>query len=253
MFLMDEKRLGINYKITPQPARWFHPPASLNFGLFQDYQNEGRAIEVFMNKIKNMSGKRFGKLICLGLSSRAPGSMGVFWRTACDCGKMLDVCGANMRRGNTKSCGCQREISVSKHGQYGKKVYHIWQGMRDRCSNHKATSWKYYGGKGVVVCDRWNSFRNFYNDMGDPPFGTSIDRIDTAGNYTPKNCRWANSRLQSRNKRNNRHISHGGRSMILNDWATFTGLRNTTVHNRLKVGWSIKDALTIKSRKRGNR
>lgn len=88
------------------------------------------------------------------------------------------------------------------HGLSATLAYNSWKLMIYRCTSPKAPNYSYYGGQGVTVCDRWKSFENFLEDMGDRPAGMSLDRIDSNGNYEPGNCRWATKSEQSRNSRN---------------------------------------------------
>ena len=82
--------------------------------------------------------------------------------------------------------------------------YNTWSSMKQRCLNPNNPHYKYYGGRGIKICDRWlNSFENFFTDMGKRPKGKySIDRIDNYGNYEPENCRWVKTELQALNKSN---------------------------------------------------
>lgn len=95
--------------------------------------------------------------------------------------------------------------------------YNIWTGIKQRCTNKDHSYFKYYGGKGVTICDRWaNSFQNFYDDMGPRPSeGHSIDRIKTSGNYEPSNCKWSTWDEQHRNKTNNRNVIVNGVTMCV--------------------------------------
>lgn len=87
------------------------------------------------------------------------------------------------------------------HGMTNTPIYKTWKRMKDRCSNPNNKNYKYYGGRGIKVCDRWvNSFENFYEDMGDKPKGLVIDRINNDGNYEPNNCRWVTITENNRNK-----------------------------------------------------
>lgn len=91
----------------------------------------------------------------------------------------------------------------ASHGP-GSPTHNSWRGMIKRCTNSTNASWKYYGARGVKVCDRWRGpagFDNFLADMGEKPEGTSIDRIDGDGDYTPDNCRWATFQAQAQTRR----------------------------------------------------
>jgi hypothetical protein len=97
----------------------------------------------------------------------------------------------------------QREAnSVHGHNNNHSRspTYNSWRNMRGRCSNPNSWDWKYYGGRGIKVCERWNDFRNFLEDMGERPTGMTLDRKENNGNYEPLNCRWADSKTQSTNK-----------------------------------------------------
>lgn len=125
----------------------------------------------------------------------------------------------------------------AKHGMYKTKVYHAWQTMRDRCSNPKNSRFHRYGGRGITVCERWQEFENFYADMGDAPRGTSLDRIDTDGNYEPSNCRWATPKQQSNNTSTNTHVTHDGKTQTLAQWAAELGIPYSRIVYRHTRGW----------------
>lgn len=136
------------------------------------------------------------------------------------------------------------------HGLSTERVYAIWCGMWTRCTNPNRDGWPDYGGRGITVCDRWRSFENFLQDMGQPPPGHSIDRIDVNGNYEPTNCRWATRAVQARNSRRTRLFTYQGETLPMKDWAARVGMSYWSLRWRLDDGWPIEQALTKPMRRR---
>jgi hypothetical protein len=126
----------------------------------------------------------------------------------------------------------------------GSPEYITWSGMHMRCGNPKNISYRYYGGKGVKVCERWNSFENFYADMGPRPEGMTLDRIDPAKDYEPGNCRWATPAQQNRNSSIAKHITIGDRTQCIADWLSEAGVARSTYNQRIRFNWSQVSALT---------
>lgn len=215
------------------------------------------------NKIIDLTGQRFGKLVALEYVGRKRGHS--FWRCKCDCGNESVVRYQLLAKGSTKSCGClEREnriknvmrshakhrVSASsaffeKHGAlYNHPLYHIWKGLFARCENPKSAHYRHYGGRGIKVCDRWRpenqGFENFVNDMGKRPSKKhSIDRIDVNGDYSPENCRWATDLQQANNMRRNRHIYLNGERFTPRELNLMLGIPYVRIIDGLRLGLDI--------------
>jgi hypothetical protein len=120
--------------------------------------------------------------------------------------------------------------------------------MRQRCQNPHNKKYAQYGGRGIRVCERWEKFQNFLEDMGEKPPGKMIERVDNNGNYGPENCRWATAKEQANNTRRNRWISYSGMTLTLTGWATRIGMTPGSLYERLQK-LPISEALTKEKRK----
>lgn len=144
------------------------------------------------------------------------------------------------------------------HAANDKKTpeYDAWSGMLSRCRNPSDARYPRYGARGITVCERWNRFENFLEDMGLRPSSKhSLDRKENDGNYTPENCQWATKREQANNRRVTKMLTYEDRTQPLTLWADEFGISQITLRRRLQEGMSVDDALTKpirKSRRRGS-
>ncbi len=181
----------------------------------------------------DLTGKRFGLLTVWQPSKRRSSSRQRYWICSCECGKReFEVNGANLRNGNTRSCGCSRRgkyrasrLRRVRHGHStpATPTYISWQCMRQRSRCN-----------GVPCSPRWAMFENFLTDMGERPEGHTLDRRDNSLGYDPENCRWANRSTQNRNTRANRWISLRNETMVLQDAARRIGVAQNTVYGYMK-------------------
>lgn len=132
------------------------------------------------------------------------------WAVLCGCGKVFVTRLDHLRYGNSRSCGCSftparrsKASTVHGHNKSGgpTRTYTTWQAMRTRCLRKAHHKYPMYGGRGITICSRWDSFITFLRDMGERPVGKSIDRIDNDTGYEPGNCRWATPKEQNANRR----------------------------------------------------
>lgn len=123
--------------------------------------------------------------------------------------------------------------------------------MITRCRNTKNPGYQSYGAKGVTVCDRWLEFELFLADMGERPLGTTIDRIESSGNYEPGNCRWATHVEQNNNRRNNIVLTVGGVTKVLSAWAQEMLVDARLIWSRIfHRGWGVEEAVLTPTLKR---
>lgn len=194
-------------------------------------------------------GDRFGRLVVIGPAKDEHKRK--YYRCRCDCGTEKDVCGSLLSLGHTRSCGClgmdmlmERNIT---HGRSKTRTYNIWCAMKERCNTMSVAGYKNYGGRGIIVCDRWlHSFENFLEDMGEcPSKNHSIDRIDINGNYEPSNCRWATTKEQGNNTRRNVRIEHNGEMKTISEVSDIVGLPYRTIYYRIfAYGWTPDRAVS---------
>jgi hypothetical protein len=150
--------------------------------------------------MRDRIGEKSGMLTVVGLIG--PCHRDYLWRCSCECGGWRDLPGNKIKR--TRSCGCLGW--PVKHGLSKRPEYYVWKAMIGRCTNPDHPQFKWYGGRGISVCERWMDVEKFFEDMLPRPDGPrmSIDRIDNDGDYEPGNCQWITQSENSRKAANTR-------------------------------------------------
>lgn len=164
-----------------------------------------------MPKVIDLTGQRFGRLVVIKRIENTGKNGQKRYLCKCECGNETTALADNLKRGHVTSCGCYaRERATeckTKHGMNRTRLHRIWLCMKNRCSNPRNAGYKYWGARGITVCDEWkNSFQAFYDWAMKNGYEDhlSIDRIDVNGNYEPSNCRWATPHEQRVNQRRNK-------------------------------------------------
>ncbi len=220
---------------------------------------EPPGLEAAMGRLAGTVKPVIGKLRVLG---RAPkeGDGAVRWFVFCDpelggCGSAAKVRGSDLRKGQS-SCGCRQH--AGKHGMYNTPEYTAWEGMISRVSSKTSRMAYRYSGRDISVCAKFRTFVGFFDEMGvRPSLNHTLDRKDNNGHYScgrcddclakgwSKNCRWATTAEQARNKSSNRFLTHpDGRTMCVRDWGTVLSISHDTIRYRIRRGWSEERALT---------
>jgi len=213
-----------------------------------------------MYKRLNLVGQRFERLIVISFIYVNKHGF-TCWRCLCICGNYRIVIGNNLKSGHTKSCGClQKELSAkrmkiaaTKHGHSSggnlSPTYYSWHNMIQRCTNPKEVGYKYYGGRGIKVCDRWrNSFENFLKDMGERPENLTLDRIDNNGDYELENCCWATRKEQANNRRNNVKLTYKNITLNQKTWSRILDIPLSTLREKMAKGVTLKTFVEQESR-----
>lgn len=200
--------------------------------------------------LPDLTGQTFGWLTAVRVVGTS--KQGRLWECTCACGKVHVTLGKKLTIGHTKSCGCYAAIRATTHGRSRSRrkdlTYSTWQSMKDRCYNCNSVMYHRYGARGISVCDRWkNDFATFLSDMGPRPPGSSIDRINNDGDYTPENCRWADKREQDRNRSTNHIVCVDGvrGPLVVVHEAVSPPVGLQAVYMRVRVGWTAQDAFYV--------
>lgn len=184
--------------------------------------------------------KKFSRLTVVSEAPRRGKRAMVVCR--CDCGNVKVYRRHHVVCGAIKSCGClASEVTAArnyKHGMSSTPTWNTWSSMRQRCEDPNHDDYPSYGGRGITVCERWSSFENFLEDMGEKPQGRSIDRIDNDAGYCKSNCRWATAIEQANNKTTSRWVTFGGRTQTLMQWARELVITHATLQERIARKWS---------------
>ena len=138
-----------------------------------------------------------------------------------------------------------RQIGPNGESRRSHPLRTLWYAMKSRCENPNHTSFKHYGAKGIAVCERWQSFWAFVQDVSPRPSRKhTLDRIDRNRGYEPCNCRWATQTEQLRNQERNHLLSYQGTTQCIAAWAEQMGLNKSVIQGRLRLGWSVDRVLT---------
>lgn len=197
--------------------------------------------------IIDLRGERFGRLVVLALGPKR--GRRLRWWARCDCGTERLFYGEALRGGITRSCGCKRRVDAEArrlarptkqpnpkfHGLRKTRAYAHWRAAKQRCFDPNASNYRYYGGRGITMCEQWRAdFGAFYRDLGECPPGYSLERDDFNGNYEPGNCRWATHVEQVKNTSRNIFVEHEGGRLCLKDYAKAVGVSYNGIRYRMK-------------------
>ena len=156
-----------------------------------------------------------------------------------------EVCGQECKTARRRFCSRSCMYRGWSHGQSQTAEYKAWAAAKRRCTDSTSPDWSRYGGRGILMCERWlERFEFFLADMGRRPSDRySLDRGDNEGPYSPENCRWATTSEQATNRRTTAWLTIDGVTRSTTDWANEYGIRRITLHSRLARGWSVRSAL----------
>jgi hypothetical protein len=204
-----------------------------------------------MGKFIDRTGQVFGRLTVL-YRVESNTKKGTKWACQCECGNVKNILSDNLISGTTKSCGCWKTELHTTHGfsqlttKEEQGTYHVWESMRQRILNRKHKAYKNYGGRGITIDSRWETFAGFLADMGVRPAGHSIERIDNDGPYSPGNCKWATRKEQDSNMQKTRLVEYLGKKVTLSELSKITGINLSRLRHRCVVqGLSVEDTIRM--------
>lgn len=197
---------------------------------------------------QELIGAKFGRWTITGRSHEAlRRGASPKWVCVCDCGTTRSVVISDLKNGSSRSCGCLGRERSRTHWKTKTPEYSAWNNMRRRCDNPRHRQYKHYGGRGIAVCERWQtSFDAFLSDMGQRPTKDhTLERVNNNEGYGPSNCTWATRKQQNRNQRSSRLLSYDGRTMSLAAWAEHAEIDYKTFQQRIYNGWEVERALSV--------
>lgn len=157
-----------------------------------------------MTKALDLTNRRFGRLVAIEYAKTLGGHR--YWLCKCDCGNTTVIDGTKLVQKQTVSCGCYRKETSKKqhttHGMCKTPIYKAWISMKNRCDLEGYPCSKYYKDRGIIYCEEWNKFENFYHDMCKTYFPHAfLDRINNDLGYSKENCRWITRKESNLNRR----------------------------------------------------
>lgn len=194
--------------------------------------------------MRDITGEKFGRLTVLEYTNKHGKPLCI---CECECINRTKktINAYSLILGKTKSCGCySREINTT-HGLTKHYLYSTWTSMLDRCRNPESKHYKDYGGRGILVCKKWEDVREFVKDV-EPLYikGLTLDRINNNGDYEPGNVRYITKKEQNNNKRNNVLVEYKGKTQTLAQWCDELKMHRMTFWNRLfRDKWSVGEAI----------
>ena len=187
---------------------------------------------------KDLTGQKFGRLTVIERAENDKNGS-TRWLCRCECGNEKIIEGGHLRSHKIKSCGCLlTDVLIKRnytHGMTNTRLFHIWQGIKNRCYNKNFEHYKHYGERGITTCKEWkNDFVKFYDWSMNNGYNDTltIDRIDVNGDYEPSNCRWVKQAEQSRNRRDTIYITYNGETHTFYEWSKITGINQNTLCTR---------------------
>lgn len=221
----------------------------------------------------DLTGKVFGELTVVRFVPTD--SRRSHWLCRCSCGKEIIAYSGHLKSGHTSSCGnfTHRKIKTmpeeakqkireakTKHNGCNERLYRVWASMLNRCENPNEYAYKWYGAKGIKVCEEWHDYAVFREwamatgyDETAVSHQCSIDRINGDMDYCPDNCRWVDAKAQSNNRKSNVLLTYNGKTQNLKQWSEETGIRYGLLESRWRKGWEVQDILDHSDKRRKRR
>ncbi|TVY09882.1 hypothetical protein [Paenibacillus cremeus] len=209
-----------------------------------------------MATVDDLTGRKFGRWTVLKrVENNKVGRAMWLCECSCDSKTQKPLSSSVLKTGDSTSCGCfQKELASNVNRKYdirlqSKRIYTIWNDMNRRCFNENCREFKWYGEKGITVCDDWsdenNGFPNFFKWSMENGYSENltIDRIESDGNYEPSNCRWATKIVQANNKNNTIYVKINNVTKTVGEWSQESGIASGVIRSRLRSGWQNEDLL----------